>query len=562
MQGPAINLVLLGMLILFFGIQQHGRARLAFRFWFVGWLFIFLSYVVWERSVAGVPVTALSEAVRVDLLLLGGLAFLFSFAKPRGGLRQTLLLLGTTWVATCVGLDLALVRMAPLWMHGLLVVLGEGVGAWAAWVSLPVKLKNQRIPLLFLCVVFGAGLILTARNGGAQYMESLVLMQVFESVAVLYAGASSSGRMVRIAGFVGFAAWALWYPTADLLHSRPDMLNVLYEFWDLPKYMVAFAMTLEIFEDSRVEVSQLADEYKTLYEDFYLLYDKHPHPMWIYEPKSRRFLSANRATVETYGYREDELLAMTVDQMDAPLAMESMASLARTEGEKGAVRRVHQHKSGARVSVELTEANILFQGEAARVVLAVDVTERDKFDQEMFHRAHHDELTGLPNRQLLEDRVQQCLARSEREGKRAVLLTVDVDHFKQVNDTYGHMAGDECLKAVATRLQSKIRQVDTVARTGGEEFTAIIGGLSSAEDAEKIARALLAAFEAPLQLPDCALALTISIGAAVYPDDGGEYATLRRLSDDALYRAKHGGRNRAAFARQRPQGQRSLAGVG
>jgi diguanylate cyclase (GGDEF)-like protein/PAS domain S-box-containing protein len=340
------------------------------------------------------------------------------------------------------------------------------------------------------------------------------------------------------------------------------MLKLLYEFWDLPKYMVAFAMTLEIFEDSRLEVSQLADEYKTLYEDFHLLYDKHPHPMWIYEPKTRRFLSANRATVDTYGYREDELLAMTVDQMNAPIAMEQAAEAARMEAGMKAARRIHQHKSGAMVSVEMTEGSILFQGETARMVLAVDVTERDKLDQEMFFKAHHDQLTGLPNRQLLEDRAQQCLARSEREGRRAVLLTIDVDHFKQVNDTYGHMAGDECLKAVAARLQGRIRQVDTVARTGGEEFTAVIGGLSSAEDAEKIARTLLAAFDAPVQLPDCALPLTISIGAAVYPDDGRDYATLRRLSDEALYRAKHEGRNRAAFARQRGQAERRpLAGV-
>jgi diguanylate cyclase (GGDEF)-like protein/PAS domain S-box-containing protein len=560
MQGPAIHLVLLGLLILFFGMQQHGRARPAFRFWFVGWVFIFLSYVVWERGIAGAPVTVLSEAVRVDLLLLGGLSFLFSFAKPTGGLRQTVLFLAATWVAASAGYNIELLKLNHLWVDVLLVVVGEGMGAWAAWVLLPERLRNQRLPLLILCVVFGAGLILAARNGGSLYMESLVLMQVFESVAVLYAGASTAGRMVRTAGFVGFAAWALWYPMADLLQTRPETLRMFYEFWDLPKYMVAFAMTLEIFEDSRLEVSHIADEYKTLYEDFYLLYDKHPHPMWIYEPQSRRFLSANRATVETYGYREDELLTMTVDQMEAPLAMERMPT-ARTAAETVPSRRIHQHKSGAMVSVELTDGNILFQGQPARVVLAVDVTERDKFDQEMFHRAHHDELTGLPNRQLLEDRAHQCLARSERDGKRAVLLTIDVDHFKQVNDTYGHMTGDECLKAVAVRLQSRIRQVDTVARTGGEEFTAIIGGLSSAEDAEKIARTLLAAFESPMQLPDCALPLTISIGVAVFPDDGGDYATLRRLSDDALYRAKHGGRNRAAFAAQSTAVRRPFAEV-
>jgi diguanylate cyclase (GGDEF)-like protein len=128
------------------------------------------------------------------------------------------------------------------------------------------------------------------------------------------------------------------------------------------------------------------------------------------------------------------------------------------------------------------------------------------------------------------------------------VLTVDVDHFKMINDTYGHLVGDECLKEVAARLKSKIRKVDTIARTGGEEFTAIVSGLSKASDAEKVAASLMRVFEAPVELAFGALGVTVSIGVAVYPDDATDSTTLRRLSDEAMYRAKRAGRNRAAYA--------------
>ena len=161
-------------------------------------------------------------------------------------------------------------------------------------------------------------------------------------------------------------------------------------------------------------------------------------------------------------------------------------------------RRVrHRRKDGSTLAVELTEHQILFQGREARFVLAVDVTEQEKLNQELFHRAQHDALTGLPNRLLLDDRIEQCLLRSSREHKKAVLFTMDADRFKLINDTYGHLVGDETLKAIADRLKVRIRSVDTIARTGGEEFTAIIGGLNSVEDAEKIGAMLVRLFDTP-----------------------------------------------------------------
>ena len=165
----------------------------------------------------------------------------------------------------------------------------------------------------------------------------------------------------------------------------------------------------------------------------------------------------------------------------------------------------------------------------------------------MSFRAQHDVLTGLPNRQLLEERLEQCLQSCRVEDRRAAVLTIDVDHFKLINDTYGHLVGDECLKEVAARLKSKIRKVDTIARTGGEEFTAVVSGLNKASDAEKVAASLMRVFEAPVELPFGALGVTVSVGVAVYPDDATDATTLRRLSDEAMYRAKRAGRNRAAY---------------
>jgi diguanylate cyclase (GGDEF)-like protein len=262
--------------------------------------------------------------------------------------------------------------------------------------------------------------------------------------------------------------------------------------------------------------------------------------------------------MRAYGYSEEEMRSMQVQDLlaePAPAlddAAEKPAAVAIT-GLGEAVRVHHRLKNQAVIAADVTEHRILFQGKPARFVMAVDVTEMERESKELLHRAHHDALTGLPNRHELDARIDACLARSEREHRKAALLTIDVDHFKQVNDTYGHLVGDECLKAVASRLQSRIRQVDTLARSGGEEFSAIIGNLSSAGDAQKIAAMLLKIFDAPISLSSGEIHLSISIGVAIFPDDGTDRPTLMRQSDEALYRAKRDGRNRAVFTAQMPE---------
>ena len=157
-------------------------------------------------------------------------------------------------------------------------------------------------------------------------------------------------------------------------------------------------------------------------------------------------------------------------------------------------------------------------------------------------------MTGLLNRSTLEARLIDALTDSQRERLNTAVFTVDIDHFKRINDTHGHLIGDEILQAVSGRLAGVVRTADTVARTGGEEFTIVVTSLHGVDGANRIGETILQAFRDPVQLADQKIAVTVSIGCALFPDDGRKSDDLRKRSDQALYEAKRTGRNRIVFA--------------
>jgi diguanylate cyclase (GGDEF)-like protein len=158
----------------------------------------------------------------------------------------------------------------------------------------------------------------------------------------------------------------------------------------------------------------------------------------------------------------------------------------------------------------------------------------------LYHIAHHDMLTGLPNRQLFQDRLRRCVAQASRHGQSMGLLFIDLDHFKQVNDSFGHAAGDALLAAVARRLEACVRASDTVARLGGDEFTVILGELAQSADAALVAEKILRALSQPLAIQGRSLRISASIGVSLYPEDGADAGTLVIHADTALYDAKEG----------------------
>jgi len=160
------------------------------------------------------------------------------------------------------------------------------------------------------------------------------------------------------------------------------------------------------------------------------------------------------------------------------------------------------------------------------------------------HLATHDDLTGLPNRTLLHDRIHQAMAYARRSGRLLALLFIDLDGFKFINDSFGHTQGDALLKAIATRLEREIRAGDTVARLGGDEFVVMLGDAADADDVMRTADKLLRVLSEPTQADGRSLLVTASIGISIYPSDGTNVEVLLQHADSALYAAKHGGRNR------------------
>lgn len=183
-----------------------------------------------------------------------------------------------------------------------------------------------------------------------------------------------------------------------------------------------------------------------------------------------------------------------------------------------------------------------------------DITEQKKTEEtlrqqerSLRHLAHHDPLTGLPNRLLFIDRLTQSIEKAHRMNTGLAVLFIDLDHFKEINDSLGHSIGDQLLKAVSLRLQGSVRKEDTVARLGGDEFTIIIEQLHDAMAASLLAEKILEAFWAPLQIQSQDLSITASIGISLYPADGKDTETLLRNADAAMYQAKYEGRNAFRF---------------
>jgi diguanylate cyclase (GGDEF)-like protein len=179
----------------------------------------------------------------------------------------------------------------------------------------------------------------------------------------------------------------------------------------------------------------------------------------------------------------------------------------------------------------------IYPSEKGLSIYAQDITEQKAQTTQLEYRAMHDQLTRLPNRRLFYDRFRQALLVGERETKPVALLMVDLDHFKEINDQFGHQDGDVLLREAGARVQSTLRDSDTAARLGGDEFAMVLSN-TDAEGAGTAAQKVLDALQTPIQLEKQSVTISASIGIALYPDHGNEVSTLLRHADYAMYAAK------------------------
>lgn len=176
-------------------------------------------------------------------------------------------------------------------------------------------------------------------------------------------------------------------------------------------------------------------------------------------------------------------------------------------------------------------------------IIAREMVQRKAYQKALYHSAKFDKLTNLPNRALFHDRLDQTLKQSERYQREFALLFIDLDGFKSVNDTMGHDVGDGLLAQAAQRLLDCVRDADTVARMGGDEFTVILSTIASADDAKTVAKKIIESLSMPFEIEHHKAKIGASIGISVFPEHGRNIDTLLKNADDAMYAAKKAGKN-------------------
>ncbi|MFZ1829548.1 MAG: EAL domain-containing protein [Candidatus Competibacteraceae bacterium] len=267
----------------------------------------------------------------------------------------------------------------------------------------------------------------------------------------------------------------------------------------------------------------------------------------------KRWWEVNDRLCEMLGYRRTQLLGMSWAEMTHPddLAVEEAqferVMSRRTDGYSLDKRFIRQDGALLYASVStrcLRQANDVVD---YFVMVVQDITERQRAAEHIEHLAYYDALTGLPNRTLLADRLQQALLRASREHTLAGMMIVDIDRFKLINDALGHKIGDRLLSDVAMRLQQCIRQGDTLSRQGGDEFAILLPDLITGDEVTLIAQRMLETVAEPFRLEGRELNMTCSIGISLYPRDGRNEEALLKNADIALYRAKDLGRNNYQF---------------
>ncbi len=307
----------------------------------------------------------------------------------------------------------------------------------------------------------------------------------------------------------------------------------------------------------RVDITEL----KQREASFRLLFDGNPVPMIVCALSGAQIIAVNDAAVEHYGYSRAEFEKLTIRSLQA-FDSELPWNGDRTSDERAARTWKHVKADGSLIDLAIYSRELIYNEQPAVLLALMDITERKRAEARLAFFAQHDGLTGLPNRNLLRQQMDEMLAHNRRSAEKAAVLVLGLDNFKAVNDTLGHGVGDKLLRAVAKRLRSVLREEDTLARLNSDEFAIIQSGLARPEDAVLLSGRLLEAISDPFLLEGHSVVIGATIGIAMAPSDGEDAERLLKNADMALSRAKNDSRGTFSFFEAgmdaRAQGRRKV----
>jgi len=422
--------------------------------------------------------------------------------------------------------------------------------------SLPEWLKQYRLGVLSSGIMLGCiSLVFPDGDSGTYQMLTFVVL-VGITMGALVVLPDFKSLVIYVVTLMGPLVVVYATKGSELyLGISMMMLVLMLIFIKFSKvYNDNLTASLRLRYENKILLVDLVNEKNKLDNRLGRILNESSNEVFVVNAENLHCLQVNTGAINNLGYSQKELREMQLPNFLEDLDKEAFQALIlpMQTNEKEVVlhRDRFLRKDGSRYPVEIRLQLSTQETPPIIVVTALDITEREEYEQKLTDQANFDQLTELPNRHFMLSHIDRGLSRSRRGNNPLALLYMDLDNFKNINDSLGHGAGDELLKQAADRIRSVLREQDTPARLGGDEFLIMLEELGDPGHAEVVAEKLVESFKKPFLLDSRRVHSTTSVGISVYPDDGDTVETLMQNADTAMYQAKDSGRSHYQFFSQ------------
>jgi len=432
------------------------------------------------------------------------------------------------------------------------------------WLMARLYARDHSRPLSFWLHMFRIGILAAGMTVGSLNMLFFLREPLsFLILAIIFPFGITVGAVTILVDFFSFFLYVvtLMMPvifqtvrTGDLLYSSTGFLTFILMLFFLKfsrEHTKSFVLATRLRYENKALLEDIEKEKNKLNNRLGRILNDSSTEIFVADAESLKCLQVNQGAIDNLGYSKEEFIDINLldifINLDRYSFTELLAPLHKGRCETVVHKGVHRRKDGSTYPVE---ARIQLSAQDSPPIIVanvLDITERTAWEGKLIHQANFDQLTGLFNRHYMQSYMHSVFTRARRNHKKVALLFMDLDNFKNVNDTLGHAAGDDLLKQTSSRILTLLRESDTAARTGGDEFTVLLESLEESENAEVVACKIVSIFQQPFMIRGQEIHTSVSIGISIYPDDGTTLDQLMQYADMAMYQAKENGRNSYCF---------------